>query len=983
MTFRTLPKFFLQAALLLIAPLVSAQNNLSQWVNPFIGTGGHGHTFPGAVLPFGMVQLSPDTRIDGSWDGCSGYHYSDSVIYGFSHTHLSGTGCSDWGDVMLMPMIGTPTMNPKSYSSSFSHRNEKAAAGYYSVLLNKNKIKVELTVTPRVGIHRYTFPKGNKEGVIILDLLHRDKTLDCGYRIVDSVTLVGFRKSEAWAKEQTVYFAIRFSKPYLRQEFCSNRMFGVKTPASATRFEGAYFKFDTKDGEPIQVKVALSSVSFDGAVNNMNTETQHWDFDRYRVSADNLWNQQLQKIDISEPDANKKAVFYTALYHASIHPSLAMDVDGRYMGRDFKAHQANGYVNYSVYSLWDTYRALHPLFTLIEKKRTVDFIQSFLHQYKESGRLPMWELSANETDCMIGFHSVSAIADAFTKGIGGFDTLAVYEAMKAASNYSAYGIPIFNKQGYLQVDDESESVSKSLEYAYDNWCIAQMAKLLNKPEEEKLFLKRSLAYKHLFDASTGHMRPRKNGNWLSPFYANEINNHFTEGNSWQYSFYVPHDVEGLMQLHGGAEPFEKKLDELFTTDSKTRGRDQADVTGLIGQYAHGNEPSHHMAYLYNYVGKPHKTISRIKQICNDFYKNSPDGLIGNEDCGQMSAWYVFSTLGMYPVCPGSTQYVLSEPLCKDAVVRFDLNNSFRLTADPQNTSKLCGWKWNGAKQTQSFIDHSRLLSGGNLEFIYGSPEEAALYGSAINDRPRSKVDQVDIIPAPIIVSAGQVFKDTLRIGLNMINTGPLLCMYSINGKIGDAGNKVYTQSFLLDSNATLQAKTFAGNNRESVVTSARFYKLRYNYQITIVSKANAQYMAEGAQSLMDGIRGDADWRKGSWLGYQGQNFECVVDLKSEKEISELGLGCLQDSRSWIVFPTEVQFYGSNDNKTFTLLQTISNTQVKAQDNTVQTMMLSKLLAQKTKVKYLKVVARNFGKLPAWHLGAGGEAFIFVDELLIR
>ena len=961
----------------------SAQNNVSRFVNPFIGTGGHGHTFPGAVMPFGMVQLSPDTRIDGSWDGCSGYHYSDSVIYGFSHTHLSGTGCSDWGDVMLMPMIGNPSVNPKVYSSSFKHKNEKASAGYYSVTLSKHNIQVDLTVTPRVGIHRYTYPKGTKEGLVILDLLHRDKTLDCTYKQIDSVTIAGYRKSEAWAKEQMVYFAIRFSKPIKKQEFAHKGSFSVKNPASSDRYEGAYFKFDLKDGQPLLVKVALSGVSYDGALNNMNTEASHWNFDRYKQSAENIWDQQLQKISISETDQNKSTVFYTALYHACIHPSLAMDVDGGYMGRDKQAHTAQGFVNYSVYSLWDTYRALHPLFTLIERKRTVDFIQSFLYQYKQSGRLPVWELSANETDCMIGFHSVSVIADAVAKGITGFDSLAVYEAMKAASNYSAYGIPVFNRQGYLQVDDESESVSKSLEYAYDNWCIAGMAKRLNYSDDEKLFLKRSLAYKNLFDAQTGHMRPRKNGNWLSPFYANEINNHFTEGNSWQYSFYVPHDVEGLIKLHGGDQKFEDKLDELFSTDSKTRGRDQADVTGLIGQYAHGNEPSHHMAYLYNFVGKPLKTSQKINQICNAFYKNSPDGLIGNEDCGQMSAWYVLSSLGLYPVCPGKPDYVLCEPQFRASVLHLENQREFRISAEKPLNEVIAGYELNGTLRKQSFLSHASVMQGGSMEWQFQAATSPNNFGQSFEDRPSSSVLQADIIPSPILESAGQVFKDSLRLSVRMINTVPLLSMYCVNGVLSDKHTKVYTAPFLIDSNATVQVKTFAGNNKESVITQATFYKLKYNYHLNILSKANAQYMAEGNQTLIDGIRGSTDWRKGSWLGYQGQNFECLVDLNGNKEISELGLSCLQDSRSWILMPTEVQFFGSNDAKTYVPITTIQNTLVKADDYTVQVFDFSKRLEKKVTYRYIKIIAKNAGKLPAWHIGSGGESFIFTDELILR
>ncbi len=973
--------FFLSIVLLLYSVAFYSQNNPTQYVNPFIGTGGHGHTFPGAVLPFGMVQLSPDTRIDGSWDGCSGYHYSDSVIYGFTHTHLSGTGCSDWGDILLMPTTGTPAFNSKQYASKYSHKNEKASAGFYEVTLKNGKIKVELTVTPRVGIHRYTFP-GMQQGNVLVDLTHRDKTLRYDLKMVDSLTLVGYRISEAWAKEQHVYFAIQFSKRIKSLLWATGNELVLKPSTSTGKIEGVYAQFNTKDGLPVIAKVGISFVSVDGAMNNLKAEAPHWNFEKYKKEAEITWNKQLRKIDITETNKDNLATFYTALYHCCIHPSLNMDADKSYRGRDNRIHQAENFTNYSVFSLWDTYRALHPLYTLIERKRSSDFINSFLNQYKQSSRLPVWELSSNETDCMIGFHSVSVIADAAAKGIRGFDTLAVYEAMKAASNYTGFGIPVFNNQGFLQIDDESESVSKSLEYAYDNWCVAQMAKVMKKPEEEKYFLKRSLSYKNLFDATTGNMRPRKNGNWLSPFYPTEINNHFTEGNSWQYSFYVPQDIEGLIKLHGGNENFEKKLDELFNTKEKTTGREQADVTGLIGQYAHGNEPSHHMAYLYNYVGKPQKTIERVRGICKDFYKNSVDGLIGNEDCGQMSAWYVFSSLGFYPVCPGSTQYVLSEPIFKQIVLNFENGKKFQITRDSANGKPVSGILLNEKLQNASFIEHNIISGGGKLKFQHSiTNSEANYYGFDLSDRPSSNVKEVDIIPAPIIVSDGQVFKNKLDVSLKMINVTDALTIYTKDGKVPSVNAPVYNGPFQVDSNSVVKAQVYT-NQGASIIIQAKYFKLKYDYDIRIKSEANSQYKAEGAQSLIDGISGDSNWRKGNWLGYQTQDFECVVDLKHEKEINEIALDCLQDTNSWIVFPRSVEYYVSNDNTNFTLFGIVNNS-TDASDYSVQVKKLSKKSDSKKNARYIKIVAKNFGKLPSWHAGEGGDAFIFVDELEIN
>ncbi len=958
-----------------------SQQNLSQYVNPFIGTGGHGHTFPGAVLPFGMVQLSPDSRVDGSWDGCSGYHYSDSVVYGFSHTHLSGTGVSDWGDILLMPLLGQPTMDNKLYSSKFSHQNEKASAGYYQVFLQKDKINAELTTTLRTGIHKYTFPKTPKVNLIV-DLLHRDKTLNCNLTIVDSLTISGFRISKAWATEQYVYFVIKFSKPFTKMEFAINKKFKPKLQPKENA-EGAYFEFNNSDNKPLVVKVGLSLVNTEGALKNLFTEAPHFNFEKYKHQADSIWNKQLSKIEVQDDDKKKLTTFYTALYHCFIHPSLSMDVDSAYRGRDNKIHKAQNFSNYSVFSLWDTYRALHPLFTLLERKRTGDFINTFLNQYQQSKRLPIWELSANETDCMIGFHAVSVITDAMVKGISGFDSLQIYEALKASASYSNFGIPTFNKKRFLQIDDENESVSKSLEYAYDDWCIAQLAQKLNKPNDVKYYTQLAQSYKNLFDVSTGNMRPRKNGNWLYPFYPNEINNYFTEANSWQYSFYVPQDIEGLIKLHGGKQNFENKLDELFTTNQKTSGRDQADVTGLIGQYAHGNEPSHHMAYLYNYVGKPQKTINLTQKICNQFYKNTPDGLIGNEDCGQMSAWYVFSAMGFYPVCPGLPVYVLSQPIFKNIKINFEDTASFTIENKPLENQIVSGYEWNTKKLFRSVIHHNQIQNGGKLTYNFLNKNDTSNnYGrSGIKNLPPSRIITHTIIPSPIINAASQVFKTDLEISINAINYTPQTIVYTIDGSEPTKSSAVYTQPFKINSNAIIKAKIY-NTNDSCVITEAKFYKLKYNYDVIITSTTNTQYSANGASSLIDGLSGELDWRKGNWLGFQYQDFECVVDLKAEQKISYLSLNCLQDSRSWILMPTEVNFYTSTDNKNFILAGTINNN-IKATDEVTQLKKFEKQLQKKINTRYVKIVAKNFGKLPEWHQGKGDGAFIFVDEIEIK
>lgn len=975
--------YFASLFLILFSFIVSAQFNLTKNVNPFIGTGGHGHTFPGAVLPFGMVQLSPDTRVDGSWDGCSGYHYSDSVIYGFSHTHLSGTGCSDWGDIMLMPLSGVPSLDKKNYSSKFSHKTEKASPGYYEVFLEEEKTKVELTVTPRTGIHRYTFPP-NSEASVVLDLLHRDKLLSGSLKIIDSVTVLGYRISEAWAKEQHCYFAIRFSQSILKSQFSKNNKF-ISAPDSSKKetADGCIFYFANKN-KPLLVKVGISSVSSSGALHNLNTEANHWEFEKYKHRADSAWEKQLNKIIISSPDQNKLSTFYTALYHCFIHPSLNMDVNNNYRGRDNKIHTAKGFTNYSVFSLWDTYRALHPLLTILEPTRTSDFINTFLQQYKQSGRLPVWELSSNETDCMIGYHSVSVIADAIVKKTGKYDSSLVYKSMKAAASYSSFGIPAFSKKGYLSAEDESESVSRTLEYSYDDWCISQIMKRYGYKNDFLDFNKRAQGYKNVFDPSTGFMRPRKNGNWLSPFDPREVNNHYTEANSWQYSFYTPHDIDGLIELHGGEKNFEKKLDTLFSTANKTTGRTQDDITGLIGQYAHGNEPSHHMAYLYNYIGKPHKTQDRVSQIMNEFYTNAPDGLIGNEDCGQMSAWYVFSALGLYPVCPGNPVYTVGKPLFDFAKINLENGKVFLISkyAGTGEAKYIHSIVLNKNNHPRSFIAHHQVMSGGTMTFSF-QPKVDTLskFGVGKFNMPQSGINTNLILPVPVIQSGSRVFNNEMQFSISALSSKGQRIVYTLDGNEPDKNSSVYSNPVTINSNCTVKTKVYSEKD-SSVTTVAKFYKKPNNWQINLKSKYNKQYTADGDEGIIDGLYGETNWRKGEWQGYQYQDFECVIDLKEKKEINSIALNCLQDTRSWIIFPAQIDFFISDDAVNFKPAGSITNT-TSAKDYNVQVKNFEKQLLKKQRTQYIKIIAKNFGTLPEWHEGKGDGAFIFIDEIEIK
>jgi len=916
-------------SILFIASSAYAQD-FAKHVNPFVGTGGHGHTFPGATTPYGMVQLSPDTRIDGSWDGCGGYHYSDNVIYGFSHTHLNGTGVSDFGDIMLMPIMGEPSFDNKIYSSTFSHENEKASAGFYSVTLDKHNIDVQLTASTRVGFHEYTFNQ-NGQANIILDLNHRDKLLEGEVKIIDNKTIEVLRRSEAWATNQYVYARIEFNVP-MEINLAKANITKSSNLYGGTELAISFSK-KVKKGEKILVKVALSPTSYEGTKLN-SSEIKHWDFNKVKNDAITLWNKELSKIEVTSNDKNKLAIFYTALYHTMMQPNIAQDLDGKYRGRDNQIHTAEGFDYYTVFSLWDTFRAANPLYTLIDKKRTSDYINTFIKQYEQGGRLPVWELASNETDCMIGYHSVSVIADAMAKGITGFDYEKAFEASKASAMRDVLGLEAYKRQGFISMDDDHESVSKTVEYAYDDWCIAQMAQILNKPKEYQYFMKRSQNWKNIFDWNIGFMRPKKNGGWDKPFDPREVNNNFTEGNSWQYSFFVLQDIPGMVEAYGGPEKFEAKLDEMFNSESKTTGREQADVTGLIGQYAHGNEPSHHMAYLYNYIGKPEKTNEKVTYILENFYKNTPDGLIGNEDCGQMSAWYVLSSMGIYAVTPGSGEW----------------------------------------SRTTSYFDKIKINFENNQELIITKKGMKGYLKEVLAKFEKEKINE--IIPVPVIEAKSKSFKDKMTIEIKA-QKGQKIFYSFTNG----TDFKEYTTPFEISESIHVYAFSMDKFRKNSSTISAQFFKKPNNFTIDIKSKYNPQYHAGGNDGLLDGIYGSENWRKGEWQGYQSQDFECVVDMQSTRQINTITSNYLQDTRAWIVMPTKVDYYISEDNVTFKKVGTVENTIDPKEYETIVKPFELKFTSQKA--RYVKIVATNYGKLPQWHQGFGGDAFIFIDEIEVK
>lgn len=712
---------------------------LIDYVNPFIGTDAHGHTFPGAAYPFGMVQLSPDTGLEG-WDWCSGYHYTDNSIIGFSHTHLSGTGRSDLIDVMLMPAVGSVKLNPGTkenpdagYRSRFTHEEEWASPGYYKVKLKDYDVMAELTVTPRCGMHRYTFPEsGNSH--FILDLSHHYSTDTIKYlelNIEDNQTITGSRKSKGWGElgelywsNQQIYFAARFSKPFESARIALDDEF-IEGKTATGKNVKAVLNYNTKEDEKILVKVGISAVSVENALLNLETEIPDWNFNKVFADAQQEWETKLSKIKIEAPE-KEKTIFYTALYHSLLAPYLFNDVNNEYWGFDQKKHIAAGFENYTVMSLWDTFRATNPLFTLLEPEKVNDIINSMLAQYDQYGLLPVWPLWSSETNCMIGYHAVPVITDAYFKGIRGYDVEKAYRAMKTSAMQDNFGLKELKEYGYIPYDKYNKSVSTALEYCFDDWCIAQMAKELGKMDDYEYFIERSGSYKTYFDkeyklmngfSSTGKFRRP-----FDPFYSSYGECDWVEGNSWQYSFFAPHDIEGLISLWGSPEKFAEALDTMFTIHSNLSGGDvPIDITGLIGQYAHGNEPSHHVAYLYNYVDQPYKTQERVHQIMTELYTDKPDGLCGNEDCGQMSAWYVFSAMGFYPVNPAEGKYIFGKPMLSKATFQVEDKPFTVIAHNLSDENKYVeSIKLNGKEYDEFYITHADLAKGGTLEFFMGN-----------------------------------------------------------------------------------------------------------------------------------------------------------------------------------------------------------------------------------------------------------------------
>jgi predicted alpha-1,2-mannosidase len=978
----------MKKSLVIIAAIVmagfqflNAQNkDYTAYVNPFIGTGGHGHTYPGATMPLGMVQLSPDTRLTG-WDGCSGYHHSDSIIYGFTHTHLNGTGCSDYGDILLMPTSGKVDLKNYAYASQFSHKNEKASPGYYSVKLDKDNINAELTVTKRAGFHKYTY-SGATQNNIILDLQHRDVVLDAYVEFVSNTHIHGMRRSAAWATNQVVYFDIQFSKPFTQYGLCELDKDGNTVKTDKNKASGknvkAWFSFGGE--KEVMVKIGLSATTVEAAGNNLNAEIKDWDFAGVHQKAINEWNKELGKIEVSGGTKDQMSTFYTALYHCMINPNLYSDVNYDYLGRDFKVHNTQGFDYYTVFSLWDTFRAEHPLLSIIDTKRTNDFVNTFIQQYQQGGLLPVWELSSNETNCMIAYHAISVMYDAYMKGIRKYNTVDALTAMKASAASNQFGLEAYKKYGYIPGDKEGESVSRTLEYAYDDWCIAMMAKANGDDAAYREFIKRAQFYKNIFDPQTGFMRPKFNGAWQTPFEAAEVTFNYTEANAWQYSFFVPQDINGFINGYGGKSNLAKKLDELFSTSQSLKGREQADITGLVGQYAHGNEPSHHMAYLYNYINQPYKSQQLANKILTTLYSNKPDGLCGNEDCGQMSAWYVLSALGIYQVCPGNPQFSIGSPLFPEARIHLENGKTFVIKAKNRTEQNfyIQDARLNDSLYTKCYLNYSTIMKGGTIEFTMNALPNTQ-WGAVDADVPSTAINEYPLLISPFTTQIQKTFHDNITVDLKTNSPGAEI-YYTTDGSQPDKSKQKYTGPLAFQQTTHLKAVAFLSPDQYSYVMEADYHKIVPGRKIALISKYSNQYTAGGDNALIDQIHGSPNFRLGEWQGYDGIDFEAVVDLGSVQKVHRLALGCLQDVGAWIWMPAQVEYYGSADGINFTQLGVIQNT---TSDKEYQSTIHDFDYLTNTETRYIKVKAKNQGPIPDWHPGAGNKRWIFVDEITVE
>lgn len=992
-----------------------------QYVDVMIGTDATGNTYPGATLPFGAVQLSPDTYNDRC---CSGYHYTDVSIIGFSHTHLSGTGCADFGDILIMPTVGKQHIMPgtaedpdQGYRSRFTHDREEAYPGYYSVLLDDYQVKVELSTTMRVGFHKYTFP-ASEQSHIILDLEHDitggDIPLeDCFIKVISDTEIEGFRHSRGWASNQYVYFVAQFSEPFMSQElFIDNKSMGDINEIQSANCK-AIFNYSTTKDQEILVKVAISAVSTEGARKNLEEELMHWDFDATVEDAKQLWEEHLSKIKVKGGSEDQKVKFYTAFYHALLTPNLFMDVDGKYRGMDHQIYEAEDFNYYHVFSLWDTYRAVHPFFNILFPDENVDFVKTMLKQYEHTGLLPIWELAGCENNCMIGYHGVPVIADAYLKGNTHFDVEKAFEAMDASANFSGEGIPAYQKNQFIPRGATSNSVSKTLEYAYDDWCIAQLAKALGKEDKYQEYILRSQFYKNHFDKSTGLMRARySDGTWLEPFDPLQITmldaGDYTEANAWHYSFYIPHNIPNHIELMGGDEAYNNSLDTFFTLESEGQ-QAHSDFTGKFGQYAHGNEPSHHMPYLYNYCGKPWETQKLIRKTMNELYTTAPDGLCGNDDCGQLSCWYLFSAMGFYPVCPGQDMYVIGSPIFDEVSLELPNSKEFIIKTNHNSNKNMFiqSMSLNGQDYPNSYLKHSDLMKGGEMVFEMGDQANESWAVSQENRPYALEIEEEYLLPElgsekvfnPYAKAESILFVEEMEIRLACL-TEEASIYYTIDGSDPDLKSMKYLNPFKINTSTGIRYKAVKEGLEDSEVVLKYFYKsntLSFYQNIEVEYLAPKlgldcggmeadglyapQYESSGKSALIDGVLGTPHFTDGIWQGFNGKDVTIIIDLKKKRPIKQITAGFLQNIGVWIFYPEQIKFSVSSEGQTFKPVAKFEHPLIKT-ELPEGPKYFTKAIDEE-QIRYIKVQAKTVGYCPEWHEGSGGKSWIFMDEIIIE
>ena len=833
-------------------------------VNPFVGTGFHGHTYPGATVPFGGVQLSPDTR-RGNWDACAGYHYSDSLILGFSHTHLSGTGCIDLGDILfyptsheLVPDDSLVWMQPLP----FSHGEERAEPGYYRVMLPTENMGVELTATPYTGVHRYQFGQTGT-GAIVIDLAHMLDNEQIKMAKLEQTApdeICGMRCTRGWVDNQYIYFVARFSQPFHTLNWVKNGKLCEESPRVSGERLQAIPSFQVRKNSRIEVYVGVSLVSIENARMNLEHDLHSSDFDGVRKKASALWQQTLSDITIEGGSVADRSNFYTALYHCKVVPNVVSDANGEYRRHDMAVEQIKGNrKQYSTFSFWDTFRTWHPLMTLLDTALVSDMIHSALAVYDVTGELPIWPLSAGETGTMIGYHAVSVISDAWMKGIRGFDGRKALKAMVQSAEKNKKGAEYYTRDGFIPADKRKESVSCLLEFAYDDWAISRMAEDLGETEIAARFASRSMQYVNVFDGSTRFFRgKRADGNWETPFDPYEIGRSYTEANAWQYRFFVPHDVNGMIQLYGGHEIFRNELDRLFATTSELKG-DLVDITGLIGQYAQGNEPSHHMAYLYSYAGQPWKTQEMTRRILKEMYHPTPEGICGNEDCGQMSAWYVMTALGIYPVCPGSNEFLLTTPLFPKAMIALANGRKLIITANQPEQNGYIQKVWlNGKELNCCFITYGDLMQGGELKFQLSPTPDREWGVSDVLPYSYSKGDRVSV---PYVLQDLNLFEENIPVELGSATEGTEI-HYTLDGTMPGQNSPVYREPIWIEHSCMLKARGFKKGYAPS--------------ELLVLQATRAEYHAGAFMGNL---------KNGTKFSYYEGEFKRVIDMETARPVT--------------------------------------------------------------------------------------------------